>query len=106
MGVVGFGTIGRLFSEKCIGLGMNVIGFDPFVTEETFRSYNISKVDLDELLANSDYVSLHCPVTDDTRNLINEVNLRLMKKGTHIINCARGGLIDENALLEAVEDEI
>ena len=104
VGVVGFGTIGRLFSEKCIGLGMNVIGFDPFVTEETFRSYNISKVDLDELLVNSDYVSLHCPVTDDTRNLINEANLRLMKKGAHIINCARGGLIDENALLEAVEN--
>ena len=58
VGVVGFGTIGRLFSEKCIGLGMNVIGFDPFVTEKTFRSYNISKVDLDELLVNSDYVSL------------------------------------------------
>ena len=83
VGVVGFGTIGRLFSEKCIGLGMNVIGFDPFVTEETFRSYNISKVDLDELLVNSDYVSLHCPVTDDTRNLINEANLTDEKRRTY-----------------------
>lgn len=104
VGVIGFGTIGRLFAEKCIGLGMNILGFDPFVTEETFKGYNIRKVSLDSLLAESDYISLHCPVTDDTKNIISSEKIKLIKEGAHIINCARGGLIDETALLEAVEN--
>ena len=105
VGIIGFGTIGRLFAEKCVGLGMRVLGFDPFVTEETFKSHNINKMDLDSLLTESDYVSLHCPVTEDTKNILDSDKIRLMKKGAHIINCARGGLIDENALLDAVQND-
>ena len=79
VGIIGFGTIGRLFAEKCVGLGMRVLGFDPFVTEETFKSHNINKMDLDSLLTESDYVSLHCPVTEDTKNILDSDKIRLMK---------------------------
>ncbi len=103
VGVVGFGTIGRLFAERARGLKMRVIGFDPFVNPQTFADYGVERVELDALLAQADYVSLHCPMTNDTRNLLSAERLRQMKKGARVINCARGGLVDEAALLELVE---
>ena len=103
VGIVGFGTIGRLVAERCGALNMRVIGYDPFVTEETFGEYGVEKTDIDPLIATSDYVSLHCPVTDDTRGILNRDRLHDMKPGARLINCARGGLIDEKALLEVVE---
>ena len=103
VGVVGFGTIGRLVAERCIGLKMKVIGFDPFVTQETFEEFGVEKRDIDELAKEADYVTLHCPVTDSTRNLFNRERLLAMKPGSRIINCARGGLIDERALIDALE---
>ena len=102
VGIVGFGTIGRLFAERARGLKLRVIGFDPFVTEETFSENGVEKVDLDGLLVQSDFVSLHCPMTTDTKNLLSRARLAAMKPGARVINCARGGLIDEAALIELV----
>lgn len=103
VGIVGFGTIGRLVAERCGALNMQVVGYDPFVTDETFGEYGVKKTDINPLIATSDYVSLHCPVTDDTRGLINRDRLHAMKPGARLINCARGGLVDEQALLEVIE---
>ncbi len=102
LGVIGFGTIGRLVAERARGLKMRVLGFDPFVTPETFTQYGVEGVTLEAMLAVADYVTLHCPVTEDTRNLLNAARLASMKKGARVINCARGGLLDEQALLELV----
>lgn len=102
VGIVGFGTIGRLFAERCRGLKMKVIGYDPFVTEGTFSEHGVEVCELDALLEQADYVSLHCPVTDDTRGLLDARRLGLMKADARLINCARGGLVDEAALAEAV----
>jgi len=103
IGIVGFGTIGRLVSERARGLKMRVLGFDPFVNPQTFADYGVERVELDALLAQADYVTLHCPMTNDTRNLLSAERLQLMKKGARLINCARGGLVDEAALLAAVQ---
>jgi len=102
VGIVGFGTIGRLVAERCRGLKMKVIGYDPFVTEGTFVEHGVEVRELDELLGEADYVTLHCPVTDDTRGLIGADRLALMKPDSRLINCARGGLIDEAALADAL----
>jgi len=103
VGVIGFGTIGRLFAERARGLKMRVLGFDPFVNPQTFADYGVERMELDALLAVADYVTLHCPMTNDTRNLLSAERMRAMKKGARIINCARGGLVDEAALLELVQ---
>ena len=102
IGIVGFGTIGRLFAERARGLKMHVIGFDPFVTEATFAEHGVEKADLDTLVSTADFITLHCPVTKDTRGLLSRERLASMKKGARIINCARGGLIDEAALIDLV----
>lgn len=102
LGIIGFGTIGRLVAERARGLRMRVLGFDPFVTPETFTGHGVEGVTLDALLQQADYVTLHCPVTEDTRNLLNAARLASMKQGARLINCARGGLVDETALLELV----
>lgn len=103
VGIVGFGTIGRLFAERARGLKMRVLAYDPFVNPQTFTECGVERVDLDALIAASDYVTLHCPMTNDTRNLLSAERLRQLKKGARVINCARGGLVDEAALLELVE---
>ena len=102
VGIIGFGTIGRLVAERCRGLKMKVVGYDPFVTEGTFGEHGVEVCELDILLGQADYVTLHCPVTDDTRGLLDVRRLALMKPDARLINCARGGLIDESALVEAV----
>jgi D-3-phosphoglycerate dehydrogenase len=102
LGIIGFGTIGRLVAERARGLRMRVLGFDPFVTPETFAQHGVEPMTLETLLPQADYVTLHCPMTEDTRNLLDATRLRTMKKGARLINCARGGLVDEAALLEVV----
>jgi D-3-phosphoglycerate dehydrogenase len=102
LGIIGFGTIGRLVAERARGLKLRVLGHDPFVTPETFAQHGVEPVALDAMLQDADYVTLHCPMTEDTRNLLNAQRLRAMKKGARLINCARGGLVDEAALLELV----
>ncbi len=101
--ILGFGTIGRIVANRALGLKMHVIGHDPFVTDEVFRDCGVEPTPLDELIAQADYLSLHCPMTDKTRGIINAERLAQMKPGARIINCARGGLVDETALLEALQ---
>ena len=102
VGVVGFGTIGRLVAERCRGLKMCVVAFDPYVTDESFVEHGVEKMAIDALISTSDYVSLHCPVTDGTRGLMSRGRLLAMKPGARLVNCARGGLIDEAALAEVI----
>lgn len=103
--ILGFGTIGRLAAKRAAGLGMHVIAYDPFVTTEIFNEYDAEPVELDELLKQADYLSLHCPLIDKTRGIIGAKQLAVMKKSAMIINCARGGLIDEAALYDALKNK-
>ena len=103
VGVIGFGTIGRIFTRRCLALQMNVVAYDPFVTPQAIQETGAQPCDLDELLAKADYISLHCPLMDQTRNLIDAPRLARMKPGSRLINCARGGLIDEAALYDSLK---
>ncbi len=98
-GVVGTGKIGRIFIDICRGFGMNVIAYDKFPAQDSGINY----VTLDELMAQSDIISLHCPLTDETRHLINSDTISRMKKGVVIVNTSRGALIDAEALLEGIK---
>jgi len=103
IGIIGFGTIGRLVARRCVGLKMQVLAYDPFVAPEIMEESAAEPSELATLLANSDYVTLHCPLTDKTRHLIDAARLSTMKRGARIINCARGGLVDEAALVDALK---
>lgn len=103
IGIVGFGTIGRLVAARCAGLKMRVLAYDPFVAPEIMAQSAAEQRDLDALIAEADYVTLHCPLIDKTRNLIDAERIRRMKAGARLINCARGGLVDEAALFAALE---
>ena len=102
VGVIGFGTIGRIVARRCMAFRTRVLAYDPYVVPEVVRETGAEPTDLDLLLANSDYVTLHCPLNDATRNLLDASGFAKMKRGARIINCARGGLIDETALVEAL----
>ncbi|MEM1103791.1 MAG: phosphoglycerate dehydrogenase [Pseudomonadota bacterium] len=104
LGVIGCGNIGSIAAERALGLKMRVIAFDPFLSSERAVEIGVIKVELDELLAQADFITLHTPLTDQTRNILSKENLAKTKKGVRIINCARGGLIDEAALLDALND--
>jgi D-3-phosphoglycerate dehydrogenase len=103
LGLIGAGNIGSIVADRALGLKMKVIAYDPFLTPERAVDLGIEKVELDELLARADFITLHTPLTDQTRNILSRENLAKTKKGVRIINCARGGLIDEEALKEALE---
>lgn len=102
LGVIGCGNIGAIVADRAQGLKMRVLGFDPFLTPERAKSLGIEKVELEELLEKADFITLHTPLTDATRNIISADALQKTKKGVRIINCARGGLIDEVALCAAL----
>ncbi len=99
VGVVGTGKIGRIFIDICKGFGMKVLAYDKFPAENSGIDY----VSLDELFENSDIISLHCPLTDETKHLINEESIAKMKKGVVIVNTSRGALIDSEALLAGIK---
>lgn len=103
LAVLGFGAIGRIVAERALGLKMEVIGCDPFVTAEVFEQYGVEPKEFDDLIAEADYLTLHCPLNEKTRNLIDAERLSRMKKGAYLINCARGGLVDEAALYDALK---
>lgn len=103
LGVVGLGNIGRIVAERALGLKMNVIGYDPILTAEAAARIQVEKVELGDLFRRADFISVHTPLTDDTRGLIDTKAFALMKPGVRVINCARGGIVDEAALLEALE---
>jgi D-3-phosphoglycerate dehydrogenase len=102
LGVIGCGNIGAIVCDRAQGLRMKVIGFDPFLSEERARDLNVEKVELDELLRRADFITLHTPLTEKTRNIIDAAALAKTRQGVRIINCARGGLVDERALLDAL----
>ncbi len=103
LGLIGCGNIGSIVAERAIGLRMKVIAYDPFLTPERAVELGVEKVELDQLLERADFITLHTPLTDQTRNILSAANLAKTKKGVRIINCARGGLIDEAALKLGLE---
>lgn len=102
-GLIGAGNIGSIAASRAIGLRMKVIAYDPFLTEDRAIEIGVEKVDLDTLLQRADFVSLHTPLTDETRNILSRERLEGARPGIRIINCARGGLIDEAALKDCLE---
>jgi D-3-phosphoglycerate dehydrogenase len=103
LGIAGLGRIGLALARKAQGIGMRTIGFDPITPEEVARRNGVEKMEPDAVFAASDYLSLHLPLQPDTRHLINAETIARMKKGVRILNCARGGVVDEAALLAALE---
>jgi len=103
LGVIGCGNIGAIVADRAIGLKMKVIAYDPFLSPERAKDIGVEKVELDDLLKRADFITLHTPLTDKTRNIIDAAAIAKMKKGVRIINCARGGLVDEQALVDALD---
>ena len=103
LGVIGCGNIGSIVADRAIGLKMKVIAYDPCLSAERALDLGVEKVELDELLRRADFITLHTPLTDKTRNIINAETLAATKKGVRLINCARGELIDDLALVEALK---
>lgn len=103
LGVIGAGNIGGIVCDRARGLKMKVIAYDPFLGEEKAEKMGVEKVELDDLLARADFITLHVPLTDQTRNILSAENLAKTKKGVRIINCARGGLVDEEALADLLK---
>ncbi len=102
LGVVGIGNIGSIVVERCLALKMKVVAYDPFISPAAAAKLGVTQVTLEELWAQADVISLHVPLTDGTKNLINAETLAKMKKGALLVNCARGGVIDERALADAL----
>lgn len=103
LGLIGAGNIGSIVADRALGLKMKVIAYDPFLTPERALEMGVEKMTLDDLLLRADFITLHTPLTDQTRNILSRENLAKTKKGVRIINCARGGLIDETALKELLD---
>ena len=104
LGLIGAGNIGSIVADRARGLKMRVIAYDPFLSAERAQELGVEKVELDDLLARADFITLHVPMTPETKNILSADAIAKTKKGVRIINCARGGLIDENALKAALDN--
>ncbi len=104
LGVVGLGNVGRIVAERALGLRMKVLGYDPFIPAEVAARMGVETVSLDEIYRRSDFITVHVPLIDETRGLINRDAIARMKDGVRIINCARGGIVDENDLADAIRE--
>src|SRR5690606_5303739 len=104
LGIIGCGNIGSIVADRALGLKMKVITYDPYLTPERAVRLGVEKVELDELLARADVISLHVPMTESTRNILSESALAKTKRGVIIVNVARGGLVDEQALRKLLDD--
>jgi len=104
LGIVGIGRIGYELAKRAVALGMDVVFYDPYVEAGAITEFPAKKVGLDELLAQSDFVSVHVPHTDETHHIINAESLAKMKPTAYLLNCARGGVVDEPALAEALKE--
>ena len=102
LGILGFGRIGRSLAQKASGFGLKILAYDPYLSAEQIQQAGAQSADLDTVFREADFISLHLPLTDETKHLINEKTLGTMKSSAYIVNTARGGLIDEAALLAAV----
>ena len=103
LGVIGAGNIGGIVCDRAVGLKMKVVAYDPFLSEERARELKVEKVELEELLARAEFITLHVPMTEQTKNILSREALAKTKSGVRIINCARGGLVDEEALADALK---
>src|SRR5215218_1515172 len=103
LGVIGCGNIGSIVADRGIGLRMRVIAYDPFLSPERALELGVEKVDLGDLLRRADIITLHVPMTEKTRNILSAEAIARTKKGVRIVNCARGGLVDERALRAALD---
>jgi D-3-phosphoglycerate dehydrogenase / 2-oxoglutarate reductase len=103
LGIIGCGNIGSIVADRALGIRMRVIAYDPFLSPERAKDIGVEKLDLDELLARADFISFHTPLTEKTKNILNADTLAKTKKGVRVINCARGGLVDEQALRAALD---
>jgi D-3-phosphoglycerate dehydrogenase len=103
LGVIGCGNIGSIVADRGVGLKMKVIAYDPYLSAERAMKLGVEKVDLDELFRRADFITLHTPLTDKTANIVDAKAIAKMKKGVRIVNCARGGLVDEAAIYEALK---
>lgn len=106
LGIIGVGRIGRVVADRASALRMNVIGYDPYISSEVIDKLGIEGVTLDELFARSDYITVHTPITQETRNILNAEAFNKMKKGIFILNCARGGIVNEKDLYDAIQSGI
>ncbi|MFZ3137222.1 MAG: phosphoglycerate dehydrogenase [Thermodesulfovibrionales bacterium] len=102
LGILGIGNIGTQVAKRMQAFAMNVIAFDPFLSEDKAKIIGVEKVDLQELFKRSDFITIHTPLTTETKNLINKKTIKIMKPGVRIINCARGGIINEKDLYDAI----
>ncbi len=102
LGIIGLGQIGRIVADRAKGLKMKVIAYDPYIKPDVVEKMDIEPVSFEELLKKSDYITIHTPKTKETTNLINRDTLKMMKKGSMLINCARGGIVNENDLYDAL----
>jgi D-3-phosphoglycerate dehydrogenase len=104
LGIIGAGNIGSIVADRALGLKMRVIAYDPFLSPERAQELGVEKVELDDLLARADIITLHTPMTAQTKNILSAENLAKTKKGVRIVNCARGGLVDEAALRKLIDE--
>lgn len=102
LGLVGFGRIPQLVAKKMAGFGLRILAYDPFVDEEKARAMGVRPVDLETILRESDFISVHVPLNEGTRHLIGRESFKKMKQTAFVVNTARGGVIDEKALVEAL----
>jgi D-3-phosphoglycerate dehydrogenase / 2-oxoglutarate reductase len=103
LGIIGAGNIGSIVADRALGLRMRVVAYDPFLSPERARDIGVEKVELDDLLKRADFITLHTPLTEKTKNVLGAENIAKTKKGVRIVNCARGGLVDEAALRAALD---
>ena len=106
LGIIGLGNIGRIVADRALGLKMKVVGFDPILTAEAAARIGVELVSLEQLFKRSDFVTVHAPLTDETRGIVGPAAFAMMKPGVRIINCARGGIVDEAALYEALKSGV
>jgi D-3-phosphoglycerate dehydrogenase len=104
LGIVGIGNIGSLVAERALGLKMKVVAYDPFISQDAAKRLGVELVSLDDLYARADFISVHTPLTNDTRGLISTAAFAKMRKGVRLVNCARGGIVDEVALEAAIRE--
>ena len=104
LGIIGFGRIGSEVAKRALSFGMKVLAYDPFLSREVAQGMGAEIVELKELLERSEYITVHTPLTEETRHMLSSAEFALMKKGVRIINCARGGIIDEQALVNAIKE--
>lgn len=106
IGIVGFGAIGKKVAQMAFGLGMNVLAYDPYAIDQQAQTFHVQIVDFQEILRCSDFVSLHMPLTGETRNFVTLKEMKMMKPGAVLINTARGGIVDEEDLFTALSEKI